>query len=211
MFILSKFSEEIAVAPSELDKSNCEAITSVINRDFIDKVIPDVGLVVSLWEIESAAGGTIHPSDGAAHYDVVFTVVVFRPFPGEVLLGRLDKSDRSGLHISLGFFKDVFVPESNLQDPSVYISEDTSGGVWRWDFEGTQLFLDPGEEVRVLVKEVRFNPIPTPAQMKEEGIGTDALHFKPMEVIGDMNTDGLGAVSWWQEAVPQDPVSNANQ
>lgn len=74
-------------------------------------------------------------------------MVTFMPFQGEILVGRLASSDNQGVQVSLGFFSDIFVPESNLQEPSVYISEDTSGGVWRWDFDENQLFLDPGEEV----------------------------------------------------------------
>lgn len=140
------------------------------------------------------------------------------------------------MRVSLGFFEDVLVPEANLQEPSVYISEEGGTGVWRWDFDGTHLFLDHGEEVmsqqtrwrrpacydpsmrfvceflatsllnmpsvvlqvRIKVREVRYNPIPTPTQMKEGGLGTPALPYKPMLIIADMNLDGLGAVSWWQ-------------
>lgn len=62
-------------------------------------------------------------------------------------------------------------------------------------------------QVRVRVKEVRFHPIPTPAQMRgtaaEPGIGTDASPYRPMEVIADMNADGLGSVGWWSEAVAE--------
>ena len=135
----------------------------------------------------------------------MFRVVSFLPFIGEVLVGTLADSDKTGVSVSLGdFYKDVCVPESNLPEPSVYISEDTSGGVWRWDFEGNELFLDKGEQVRVRVKEVRFSKIPTPTEMREDGIGTAAKPFKQMEVIADMNEDGLGAVTWWSNAEPED-------
>ena len=123
-----------------------------------------------MWDrcfAQSIEGGVIVPSEGTANYSVVFRVVSFLPFVGEVLVGTLADSDKTGVSVSLGdFYKDVFVPESNLPEPSVYISEDSSGGVWRWDFEGSQLFLDKGEQVRVRVKEVRFSKIPTPAEMR---------------------------------------------
>lgn len=69
------------------------------------------------------------------------------------------------------------------------------------------MFMDLGEEVRLKVRSVRFNAPPTPAQMAaataaaaatgEPVLGTAAKPFAPMEVIGDVNGDGLGLVSWW--------------
>jgi len=186
------------VEPSSLTVPLPKAVQAVIERNLIDRVVPSVGLVVTLWDIQSIEGGTIYPSDGAAHYDVTFRLVIFRPFEGEVLVGKLIRSDKTGVWISLGFFSDVFVPAAELQEPSMFISEEGSG-VWRWDYEGEQLFLDLFQEVRLRVKQVQFNPIPTPAEMKE-GLGTPAMPFKAMEVIGTMNEDGLGAVSWWESA-----------
>ncbi len=61
----------------------------MIESRYIDKVIFNLGLVVSLYDIESITGGHIYPNDGAAYFKVVFRVVVFRPFTGEVLLGTL--------------------------------------------------------------------------------------------------------------------------
>ena len=233
MFVLATLEEDIDVEPCEHNKPLSKAVSDVIERDFIDKVIPDIGLVVSLWDIQvpgrpfevavlpasplccsesdasllrlpqSIEGGVIVPSEGPANYNVRFRVVSFLPFVGEVLVGTLGESDKIGVTVFLGdFFKDVFVPECNLPEPSVYISEDTSGGVWRWDFDGNELFLDRGEQVRIRIKEVRFNKIPTPAAMKEDAIGTAPRQIKQKEVIADMNEDGLGAITWWNNADP---------
>ena len=34
------------------------------------QIIPDVGLVVTLYDLLEVQGGHIYPSDGAAHYEV---------------------------------------------------------------------------------------------------------------------------------------------
>lgn len=60
----------------------------------VDKVVPDLGLIVTVYDILEIGGGFIYPSDGAAIFDVNFRLVVFRPFVGEVLVGRLVKSSR---------------------------------------------------------------------------------------------------------------------
>ena len=63
------------------------------------------------------------------------------------------------------------------------------------------MFMDLGETVRFKVHAVRFNPPPTPQQQQntseEHQVGTLIRPYAPMEVVGDINGDGLGLVSWW--------------
>lgn len=68
--------------------------TSAIFSRRADKVVPKAGLVITIYDILDISGGFIYPSDGAAIYDVKFRLVVFLPFVGEVLVGRLVKSTR---------------------------------------------------------------------------------------------------------------------
>jgi DNA-directed RNA polymerase subunit E'/Rpb7 len=44
-----------------------------------------------------------------------FTLVVFRPFMGEVLKGNIVKSTPEGLWLGVGFFEDIFVPPHFMQ------------------------------------------------------------------------------------------------
>lgn len=54
----------------------------------------DVGLVVTLYDILSITGGHIYPSDASPYFDVVFRLVIFRPFLGEVLVGKIKRCTR---------------------------------------------------------------------------------------------------------------------
>lgn len=70
---------------------------------------------------------------------------------------------------------------------------------------GNDMFMDLGEEIRLKVRAVRFNTPPTPAQLaaatgEDALVGTAAKPFVPMEVVGDINGDGLGLLSWWAPA-----------
>jgi DNA-directed RNA polymerase subunit E'/Rpb7 len=58
------------------------------------QVIANLGLAVSVYDILDIQGGLIYPSDGAAHFKAKFRLIFFRPFVGEVLTGRLVRSDR---------------------------------------------------------------------------------------------------------------------
>ena len=89
MFLLSKIQDKLPIDPRFLAIPRADGIARVIEKQYFDKVIMDLGLVVTLYDILSIAGGHIYPSDASPYFDVVFRLVVFRPFLGEVLVGRI--------------------------------------------------------------------------------------------------------------------------
>ena len=94
MFLACKFEDSVRIAPSELGKSSLEAVEAVLEATYLDRVIPDCGLVVSIFEITKVEGGFIYHSEGAVHFNVEFTLTVFRPLLGELVIGKLKKSNR---------------------------------------------------------------------------------------------------------------------
>lgn len=202
MFQVARLEDaSVKILPENLGKPRLEAITQEIESLYIDKVIKDLGLVVTLYEIISIEGGTLYPGEGSAHFHVVFRVVVFRPFVGEVLEGKLKKADKTGIYVSIGFFSDIFIPEHLLQEPSVF---DEAEQLWVWMYQGEQkMFMDLEEPIRVRVQSVRFPDQPRSAN---EMVGVGALGgatpdgtFAPLVVLADVNADGLGLLSWWQQ------------
>ncbi|XP_008461410.2 uncharacterized protein LOC103500005 isoform X3 [Cucumis melo] len=83
MFYLSRIEHTLRVPPSLLNLPILDAIKGELEKLFIDKVVANLGLCISVYDIRSVDGGFIFPSDGAATYKVVFTLIVFRPFTGE--------------------------------------------------------------------------------------------------------------------------------
>ncbi|XP_078436954.1 RNA polymerase Rpb7 N-terminal domain-containing protein [Wolffia australiana] len=189
MFCLSVIEHDLRLPPHLLSLSLHKAIRGELENLFLDKVIPNLGLCVSVYDIKSIDGGFIFPGDGASTYNVVFRLVMFRPFVGEVLIGKVDSSSESGLKVSVGFFDDIYIPRHLLQQPCS-LGKD---GVWTWDLEnGSSLSLDNDEEIRFRVSSVKYHPIPV---SQDE----NATAFIPMEIIGDIYGDALGLVSWWDE------------
>ena len=64
-----------------------------------DKVVPEVGLVVTLYDLLKIGPGQLFPSDPAAHFQADFRLVVFCPFPDEVLTATLIKADPCALQL----------------------------------------------------------------------------------------------------------------
>lgn len=203
MFVLSKLEAEVRVVPQDLIKPPLTAVTEVLEQEYLDKVIPDLGLAVSIYDVLSVEGGHIYPNDGAAYFRVCFRLVVFRPLVGEVLAGKILSCSRKGIRVSVDFFEDIHVPDYALQEPSLF---DPDEGVWKWTYEGQELFMDISEPVRLRVTGLKFTPPPPPAAAQavkpgdEPLLGTSARPYSPMEVIGDMCGDGLGCISWWEAA-----------
>lgn len=114
------------------------------------------------------------------------------------------------MRISLGFFNDILIPEYALQEPSVY---DETEKLWVWRYDDNDMYMDLDELVRFKVHSVRFNPTPTPLQLQnatgdDKLLGTAARPFAPMQIVGEINGDGLGLCSWWNGA--QQTAAGAN-
>lgn len=200
MFQVIKIQDSVRVEPDQLGRPLPDATKAALTKTFVDKVVPSVGLVVTVYDILDISGGDIYPSDGAAIFDVQFRLVVFLPFVGEVIIGRLVKSTSEGLHVSLGFFSDILIPKYALPQPATF---DTNDQLWVWDFDGNDMWFDVEEEIRFRVQSVKFHLVPTRMDMQKAAdaavpvVGTAEKPYAPMTLVGDVNDSGLGLVNWW--------------
>ncbi|CAN6441090.1 unnamed protein product [Victoria cruziana] len=190
MFFLNVLEHTLQLPPDRHGRPLDQAITGELEKLFVDKVIKDLGLCVSIYGLKSIDGGFILPGEGASTYTVVFGVVMFRPFVGEVIIGKIKSSDDTGLCLSLGFFEDIHVPNDALPQPSK-LNDDK---MWVWDLEvdgeTVDLVLQPGEEVRFRVTGVKYPPVPIEQQK-------GAKPFSPMQISASITESGFGPLSWW--------------
>lgn len=95
-------------------------------------MIQKIGLCISLYDILWTSEGLIGHGTGLVNVNgtvtlfvstaiqhaytaiVEFRMIVFRPFKGEVMLGRIRSSTPSGIHLRTDFFDDIFVPYEEL-------------------------------------------------------------------------------------------------
>jgi DNA-directed RNA polymerase III subunit RPC8 len=61
------------------------------------KIVPDVGLGIKVLDILSISEGVIIPGDGGSYHRVKFRLIVFRPFLGEVIVGKIKASAPAGI------------------------------------------------------------------------------------------------------------------
>ncbi|CAB4480647.1 unnamed protein product [Rhizophagus irregularis] len=127
MFILSVLKDTIHIQPYDFYKSKYDALADEINRIYANKVIQEVGLCICLFDILSASEEIVHYGNGASYAKVKFQLVVFRPFIGEILEGKVSSNTPEGVKVTLGYFDDILIPTNNDDG-------------WRFDF-GSQVWV----------------------------------------------------------------------
>jgi DNA-directed RNA polymerase III subunit RPC8 len=53
MFILTTIESDIRVHPKDLNKPPLVAVTDVIEQQYLDKVVPDLGLPVTIYDVQN--------------------------------------------------------------------------------------------------------------------------------------------------------------
>ncbi|KDP21362.1 hypothetical protein JCGZ_21833 [Jatropha curcas] len=193
MFYLSLVEHTLRLPPYLLSLPLDDAIKKELENIFLDKVISNLGLCISIYDLRNIEGGFIFPGDGASTYTVKFRMVVFRPFVGETIVAKLKESKEDGLRLSLGFFDDIHIPAHRLPKPCHFVpnSEKRDEVTWIWDYPGNEdavFSIDGIDEIKFKVDSVKYPPVPLEQQEKP---------FAPMMITGAIDDDGLGPVSWW--------------
>ena len=185
MFQIARLKDSaVTIKPQHLDKEPLTAIVAELEELYVDKVITDLGLVVTLYEVNSIKGGIIYAGDGAAHYEVEFRMVVFSPLVNEILVGKVySLTDENGIRVSLGFFDDLIVlPNKSGMDLEKtkwddkekiwYIEEESVEFLAESNNEGNReeigamvkKFIEPGQQIRVRVTQVTYPEEPKTKQ-----------------------------------------------
>eukprot|EP00118_Oscarella_pearsei_P004707 m.20584 g.20584 ORF g.20584 m.20584 type:complete len:204 (+) comp28033_c0_seq1:37-648(+) len=202
MFFIVEIKDIIYIKPHLHGKDRVESAVYLLNKKYANKVLYDIGLCISLFDITQMEDVSISDMDGSACSEVQFRCAVFRPFKGEVLLGKVKRCSQEGIQISLGFFDDVIVPSALLQHPSKL--EQT----WVWEYkseDGTHdLPFDIGEDIRFSVVQDTFTDISpkavtsTPAEKHDQDDSALAVKKSPYTITACVSEPGLGLLSWWQ-------------
>ncbi|GAA6019056.1 hypothetical protein JCM10207_006302 [Rhodosporidiobolus poonsookiae] len=149
MFTFCIQKDTIRVEPRDFHKEPADAIKEEIHRRYANRVIPGVGLCISLLDILSSSEGAVLYGDGCFYYRTEFRLIIFRPYVGEAMLARVKSQSPDGIVVSVGFFDDMLIPPSLLPDYSTYDHERRS---FFW------LPADPDADHRPTVKEMLSSP-----------------------------------------------------
>lgn len=130
MFALASLTETLRLQPVELAGDWRAVCIEHLEGLFCNRVLPGIGLAITVYDIQHISEAVVIPADGAATVTVRFRLMVFKPSAGEVLVGRVKQVDaEAGLRLSLDFFEDVWLPPALMRKGMVY---DASSKAWVW-------------------------------------------------------------------------------
>ncbi|ORX85228.1 hypothetical protein BCR32DRAFT_229818 [Anaeromyces robustus] len=208
MFMVTTIKDTVKILPRYFYKNRNEAIIDEINHKYSNKVLHNVGLCIELLDLIEVSDGIVLPcKDGSYTVKVTFKMIVFRPFIGETLIGKVSNSSEKGIKVSMGFFDDITIPASQLTPDTTF---DKTQNVWIWNFNETdKLYIDKNEEIRFQVLTELF--VDTGPMSKKKPFGQDPQESTkqlnesaeselvvPYSIIGTITQQGLGLTSWWE-------------
>ncbi|KAK2861430.1 hypothetical protein FQN49_004209 [Arthroderma sp. PD_2] len=213
MFLLTTISDLVQISPEDFSKLSSVAIEDNINEKYANKVIQNVGLCIAFYDLLESSDGLIGHGTGLVNVNgktdirlledrmkadegltVKFRIIVFRPFKGEVIIGKITNGTEQGIKIGVEFFNDIIVPPDLLLDGARFDMKDQ---VWIWDNgDGGIFYFDIGETVRFRVEQEEWHDQVPNAPDLHDGAATPDRK-PPYSIIGSMQVAGLGLVAWW--------------
>jgi DNA-directed RNA polymerase III subunit RPC8 len=97
MYNLAVLRDTVRILPQDFHRDSYQTIADALNRKYANRIVKDVGLCIALWDVLEKGDEFLFPQDGAAFLKVKFRIIVFRPFVGEVIVGKVVRMSRAGL------------------------------------------------------------------------------------------------------------------
>lgn len=198
MFQLSIISDLIRIPPHLFNLPRELSIKQELNVKHANKIIPKLGLVISIFDLIEYDTGLFKPGDGAMYINVKCRLLIFKPFVGEVIQGWIEKCTPDGIKVNIGFFNDIFIPKALLFENSNF-SIDENAWIWKMD-EDTTLYLDVNEKINFRIEEEVFTNVKPkgPISVTTTNNDNEKEQTPAYAIIASCQTDGMGCCSWWE-------------
>jgi DNA-directed RNA polymerase subunit E' len=102
MFYLLEVEDHVRVEPKHFGLPTQEAIERQLNDSYVGRVNKEIGFVISVVSVGRVEDGVIIPGDGAAFYNSVFKILVWRPELHEIVYGRISEITNFGAFMEMG-------------------------------------------------------------------------------------------------------------
>ena len=124
MFYLLEVEDHVRVEPKHFGLPTKEAVEKQINETFVDRVTKELGFVVGLVSVDKVDAGVIVPGDGAAFYNSVFKILVWKPELHELVYGIISDITNFGAFMQIGPAQGMVHISQTMED---YVSLSKTG------------------------------------------------------------------------------------
>ncbi|WLF78018.1 DNA-directed RNA polymerase III complex subunit Rpc25 [Lodderomyces elongisporus] len=195
MFILSEIEDLIRIPPQSFNIPIQHSLTDELNKKYANKVIPNLGLVITTWDLLDIKDGLLKPGDGGSYVSVRFRCIVFKPFRGEVLTGWITENNAKGIKVRLEFFDDIWIPAEYLFENCEFGEKEKA---WIWKTDESELYLDINERIRFRVEQENFYNVKPKTSSEASGLEEPKEKLPAYSITASCQAPGMGCVSWWE-------------
>lgn len=172
MFYKIKLKDYVDLSPELFNGELNESIKEQLTRNYQDKTTEDLGLVISVIEVNSVGEGFKLPEDSSRHYVVEFTILTYKPELHEVVEGEVSSITNFGVFVNLGVIDGLVHLSQTMADQVSFSKVGSILGAQ------TGQNLKSGDMIRASVVAVSFKDI------------------RNVKVGLTMRQPGLGAQDW---------------
>ncbi|OYT34713.1 MAG: DNA-directed RNA polymerase [Candidatus Aenigmarchaeota archaeon ex4484_52] len=173
MFEIIKIKDNISVPQQFLNLNKEERVLNTLQDFYEDKIMPDIGVVISIIKVNSIEGGYINIDDPKIHYTTSFDALIFIPKLHQIIEGYVVDIVDFGVFIRFGPI-DALCHISQVVDG--YINIDKKAKII--SIKNTKKRLKIGDLVRCRI------------------IGVSLNKKEINKIIVTMRQKGLGCIEW---------------
>jgi len=175
LYYLSKIQDTVRIPPYKFEDPLEEVVIETLNETYNGVLDRNLGLLVSVNNVEDIGEGKIIMGDGASYHDVVFDAIFYKPELQEIIKGHVIEISEFGAFVRFGPM-DGLVHVSQVTDD--YINYDGKRGALLG--KESNKVIGEGDDVRARIVAISLKGKTT----KETKIGLT------------MRQVGLGKLEW---------------
>lgn len=168
MFYKTIINDHIRVAPELFDKETKEAVLAQIKKEYDGYISKDFGFVIDVADVQEIGEGIIIPGDGAAYYQVTFTLLNFKPEMQEVLQGQIKDIADFGAFFTMGPIEGMIHVSQTMDDFVSFSKDKTLLG------KDSKKVLKVGDKCKARIIAVSYKEVTNPKiglTMRQEALG----------------------------------------
>lgn len=168
MFYKTEIQSHVRVPPNYFKLGKEEAIRKCIKEQFEGFISKDLGIVIDVAEVKEIKEGIVIPGDGAAYYETIFSLFVFKPELKEVLTGIIKDIADFGVFMNIGPIEGMIHVSQTMDDFVSFSKEKVLSG------KETKKTLKIGDKCKARLIAVSYKDITNPKiglTMRQEGLG----------------------------------------
>lgn len=158
----------VRVPPEQFGDDIDQAIIASIKQKYEGFIGRDLGIVIDVIEVNERTEGIVVPGDGAAYYELTFTLLSFKPEIQEVAFARVRDIADFGAFLDLGALDGMIHIGQTMDDFVTFSKEKVLSG------KNSKRVLRVGDLVRARIVALSYKDLSNPRiglTMRQSGLG----------------------------------------